>query len=94
MPTLFAVFNLKEKQMAEEYDNYLTNTKIPGIRGAPWCTAFHTWRIDTARAVRDKRRIELTRIEASVVINRRSLFSPPLLRRTGRELEVTGAIQI
>ena len=46
MPTLFAVYNLKEKAMVEEYDKYLTSTKIPGIRGAPWCTAFNTWRID------------------------------------------------
>ena len=33
MPTLFCVYNLKEKQMTEEYDKYLTDTKIPGIRG-------------------------------------------------------------
>jgi len=46
MPTLFAVYNIKEKQMAEEYDKYLKNTKIPGMRGAPWCTAFSTWKID------------------------------------------------
>jgi len=50
MPTLFAVYNLKGKHMAEEYDKYLMNTKIPGIRGAPWCTAFHTWRIDKVLA--------------------------------------------
>ncbi len=50
MPTLFAVYNLKEKQMTEEYDKYLTNTKIPGIRGAPWCTAFNTWKIDKVLA--------------------------------------------
>ena len=50
MPTLFAVYNLKEKQMAEEYDKYLTNTKIPGIRGAPWCIAFNTWKIDKVLA--------------------------------------------
>ena len=35
MPILFAVYSLKDKQMREEYDKYLTNTKIPGIRGAP-----------------------------------------------------------
>ena len=50
MPTLFAIYNLKEKQKVEEYDKYLTNTKIPGIRGAPWCTAFNTWRIDKVLA--------------------------------------------
>ena len=50
MPTLFAIYNLKEKQKAEEYDKYLINTKIPGIRGAPWCTAFNTWRIDKVLA--------------------------------------------
>jgi hypothetical protein len=46
MPTLFAVYNLKENQGAEEYDNYLIETKIPGIRGAPWCTNFTTWKVD------------------------------------------------
>ena len=46
MPTLFAVYNLKESQKAEKYDNYLVDTKIPGVRGAPWCTDFKTWKID------------------------------------------------
>ena len=46
MPTLFAVYNLKENQNTEEYDAYLMETKIPGIRGAPWCTDFRTWKID------------------------------------------------
>ena len=44
--TIFAVYNLKENQKTEEYDNYLIKTKIPGIRGAPWCTDFKTWKID------------------------------------------------
>ena len=46
MPTIFAVYNLKKNQNTEEFDNYLTKTKIPGIRGAPWCTDFNTWKID------------------------------------------------
>jgi hypothetical protein len=46
MPTIFAVYNLKNIQKAEEYDNYLIETKIPGIRGAPWCTDFKTWKVD------------------------------------------------
>ena len=46
MPTLFAVYNLKDDQKSEGYDNYLLETKIPGIRGAPWCTDFKTWKID------------------------------------------------
>ena len=46
MPTLFAVYNLKENSRIEEYENYLVETKIPGIRGAPWCTDFKTWKID------------------------------------------------
>jgi len=46
MPTVFAVYNLKRDQKPEEYDSYLTKTKIPGIRGAPWCTDFKTWKID------------------------------------------------
>ena len=50
MPTLFAVYNLKSDQKDTDYDDYLTNTKIPGIRGAPWCTAFNTWKIDKVLA--------------------------------------------
>jgi hypothetical protein len=50
MPTLFAVYNLKTDKNIEEYDAYLTKTKIPGIRGAPWCTAFNTWKIDKVLA--------------------------------------------
>jgi hypothetical protein len=46
MPTLFAVYNLQNTQKFEEYDNYLIQTKIPGIKGAPWCTDFKTWKID------------------------------------------------
>jgi hypothetical protein len=46
MPTLFAVYNLKTDQDSEVYDSYLTDIKIPGIRGAPWCSGFHTWKID------------------------------------------------
>ena len=50
MPTLFAVYNLKKDQKIEDYDNYLSNTKIPGIRSAPWCTGFTTWKIDKVLA--------------------------------------------
>lgn len=46
MTTLFAVYNLKEDQQTDRYDNYLVETKIPGIRGAPWCSDFKTWKID------------------------------------------------
>ena len=46
MPTLFAVYNLKSSQIADDYDQYLRDTKIPGIRGAPWCAGFTTWKID------------------------------------------------
>ena len=46
MPTLFAVYNLQPGADPEDYDEYLTNTKIPGVRGAPWCTDFKTWKID------------------------------------------------
>ena len=46
MTTLFAVYNLKADQKPEDYDKYLTETKIPGVRGAPWCTDFKTWKID------------------------------------------------
>ena len=46
MPTVLAVYNLKKEQKPGEYDNYLTKTKIPGIRGAPWCTDFKTWKVD------------------------------------------------
>ncbi len=50
MPTLFAVYNLKTEENSGDYDTYLIETKIPGIRGAPWCTAFNTWKIDTVLA--------------------------------------------
>ena len=50
MPTLFAVYNLIDKNKADEYDKYLTNTKIPGMKGAPWCAGFNTWKIDKVLA--------------------------------------------
>ena len=50
MPTLFAVYILKDNQTLEEYDKYLSETKIPGIRSAPWCTGFNTWKIDSVLA--------------------------------------------
>ena len=31
MPTLFAVYNLTDKHKADEYDQYLTNTKYPEL---------------------------------------------------------------
>lgn len=46
MPTLFAVYNLKDNQDTGVYDKYLIETKIPGINGAPWCTDFKTWKVD------------------------------------------------
>ena len=46
MPTLFAVYNLQAGQSPAEYDRYLVDQKIPGIRAAPWCSAFSTWKID------------------------------------------------
>jgi len=50
MPTLFAVYDLKDSQDSEEYDKFLIETKIPGIKGAPWCTDFNTWKIDKVLA--------------------------------------------
>lgn len=50
MTTLFCIYNLKRKQMVEEFDKYLKETKIPGIRGAPWCSAFNTWKIEKVLA--------------------------------------------
>jgi hypothetical protein len=46
MPTLFCVYNLQENQKTEEYDKYLVDTKIPGIRGATWCEDFRTWKVE------------------------------------------------
>ncbi len=46
MTTLFAVYKLKADQLSEKYDNYLIETKIPGVRGASWCADFKTWKID------------------------------------------------
>ena len=50
MTTLFCTYNLKPGQSADDYDKYLSETKIPGIRGAPWCAEFNTWRIDKVLA--------------------------------------------
>lgn len=51
MPTLFAVYNLKKGKKPEEYDNYLTQTKIPALRGASWFIKdFKTWKIDKVLA--------------------------------------------
>lgn len=46
MPTLFAVYNLKENRKNGEYDKYLVETKLPGMRGAPFISDFKTWKID------------------------------------------------
>jgi hypothetical protein len=51
MPTIFAVYNLKKGKKPEEYDNYLTKTKIPGMRGESWfINDFKTWKIDKVLA--------------------------------------------
>ena len=50
MTTLFCIYNLKPGQSSDDYDKYLSETKIPGIRGAPWCAGFDTWRIDKVLA--------------------------------------------
>jgi hypothetical protein len=51
MPTIFAVYNLRKGAKPEEYDNYLTKTKIPGLRGQSWFIKdFKTWRIDKVLA--------------------------------------------
>jgi hypothetical protein len=31
--------------MKSDYDKYLKETKVPGIRGAPWCSEFNSWKI-------------------------------------------------
>ena len=46
MTALFAVYKLIDKKQVDDYDKYPKNTKISGIRGVPWCTAFNTWKID------------------------------------------------
>jgi len=50
MTTLFCIYNLKPGQSSDAYDKYLTKTKIPGVRGAPWCSEFNTWRTDKVLA--------------------------------------------
>jgi hypothetical protein len=50
MPTLFCVYNLKKDADHAKYGEYLTKTKIPGIRGAPWCTGFQTWKVEKVLA--------------------------------------------
>ena len=47
MPTLFAVYSLKKGKTPEEYENYLTKTKIPALRGKSYFIKdFKTWKID------------------------------------------------
>jgi hypothetical protein len=47
MPTVFAVYNLKKGEKPEQYENYLTKTKIPALRGESWFIKdFTTWKID------------------------------------------------
>jgi hypothetical protein len=51
MPTLFAVYNLKKGAKPEEYETYLTKTKIPALRGKSWFIKdFKTWKIDKVLA--------------------------------------------
>ena len=50
MVTLFCIYNLIDRNMVGKYEQYLTETKIPGIRGAPWCSAFNTWKIERVLA--------------------------------------------
>ncbi len=50
MATLFCVYSLKKDKKPEDYDSYLKKTKIPGIRGAPWCKDFNTWKVDKVLA--------------------------------------------
>jgi hypothetical protein len=51
MPTLFIVYNLKKGGNPEEYDNYLTKTKMPALRGKSWFIKdFKTWKMDKVLA--------------------------------------------
>jgi hypothetical protein len=51
MPTLFVIYNLKKGKTSEEYENYLTKTKIPAMRGESWIIKeFKTWKIDKVLA--------------------------------------------
>jgi hypothetical protein len=51
MPTLFAVYSLKKGKTPEEYENFLTKTKIPTLRGESYIIKdFKTWKIDKVLA--------------------------------------------
>ncbi len=51
MPTIFAVYNVKKGKKAEEYEDYLTKAKIPGMQGESWfINDFKTWKIDKVLA--------------------------------------------
>jgi hypothetical protein len=50
MSTIFCVYNLRPGKSTNAYEDYVSHTKIPAIRGAPWCTGFDTWRIDSVLA--------------------------------------------
>jgi len=47
MANLFVVYSLKKGVKQEEYDNFLTKTKIPALRGESWFIKhFRTYKID------------------------------------------------
>ena len=51
MPTLFAIYNLKKGKTPQEYEGFLTKTKIPAMRGESWIIKdFKTWKIDKVLA--------------------------------------------
>jgi hypothetical protein len=51
MPTLFAIYNLNKGKTPKEYEDYLTKTKIPAMRGKSWIIKdFKTWKIEKVLA--------------------------------------------
>ena len=50
MTTLICLYNLIPGQNRDDYDKYVSETKIPGIRGAPWCAEFNTWKVEKVLA--------------------------------------------
>ncbi len=50
MATIFVVYNLKNEIKEEEYERYLTKTKIPTMEESWFVKDFKTWKIDKVLA--------------------------------------------
>ena len=87
MPTLFAVYNLKENQKNGEYDNYLIETKIPGLRGAAFITDFN----EAEKLCRTM--VDIGTRSGKHTIGVMTNMDQPLGRAVGNSLEIIESIE-